>query len=74
VIQPFIVGHWIEVIPHAHVTLQSNLCDVPKFPILSVPDEQLAVYLFQNLAIFSLPHTANDYHIDECLLLLCIIT
>jgi hypothetical protein len=67
-ILPFIVGRVVEVVLHGHVTLQSNLCAVPEFPIQSLPDEQLAAYICQNRAIFSLPYASNGCLVVECLL------
>ena len=59
-IQPFIMGHVKEVVPHGHVILQSNLSAVQQLPVQTIPDEQLAAFMCQNRAIFSLPYTAND--------------
>ena len=67
-IQPFIMGHVKEVVPHGHVILQRNLSAVPQLPVQAIPDEQLAAFMCQNRAIFSLPYTANDCHVVECLL------
>ena len=68
VIPPYITGRVIETVQHSHVVLRSTLCDVPQLVLKSIPDDQLAAYLCQKRAIFSLPYTAKDSHEVECLL------
>jgi hypothetical protein len=58
----------METVQHSHVVLHSTLCDVPQLVLKSIPDDQLAVFLCQKRAIFSLPYTATDSHGVECLL------
>ncbi len=57
----------METVQHSHVVLHSNLCDVPQLVLKSIPDDQLAAFLCQKLAIFSLPYTSTDSHGVECL-------
>jgi ribonuclease HI len=68
VIPPYITGHVMETVQYSHVVLRSTLCDVPQLVLKSIPDEQLAEFLCQKRAIFSLPYTATDSYGVECLL------
>jgi hypothetical protein len=61
-----VVRHVTEVEPHCQVVLQR----CPTAPIMTFPDDRLAIHLCQNLAIHSIPYTAVDSLEAECLLLL----